>query len=223
MIFARLLCQHGGMKIFLSLLVQILVLSNLALAKTETLEFEKNPQAKSFADLLSSCESKDIDSKYLTETLQPVMIKRGTDLDVRGVLSVYLHCASDSDKPALLEKLSNELMLNQPRAMLEGLVKEKTSEDFVRILSHTNHPGFDLKKCDLDCLKKEQKAYDDRMELISDLPLNSQEQEKRNFLLHEMRMGLADIKKAEFDIKNKKPEAVTPTTVPVNSETPAVK
>jgi|GEM_PF-3133986 len=179
-------------------------LGTLAFAKTEQLEFEKNPQGKSFAELLSVCQAKDIDSKYLSETLQPVMVKRGTDLDVRGLLAIYLHCASDTDKPLLLEKLSNELLLAQPRALIEELVTEKTSEDFVRALSGTNHPGFDLKKCDLDCLKKEQKAFDDRMELISDLPLNSQEEEKRNFLLHEMRMGLADVKKAQFDLKNKK-------------------
>lgn len=189
LIIIALFCQFGS----------------VVFAKTESLEFEKNPQAKSFAELMAKCQSKDIDSKYLSETLQPVLIKRGTDLDVRAVLAIYLHCASAADQPMLLEKLSNELMLNQPRALLEELVTEKTSEDFVRALSRTNHPGFDLKKCDLDCLKKEQKAYDDRMELISDLPLNSLEEEKRNFLLHEMRMGLADIKKAQFDLKNKKP------------------
>jgi hypothetical protein len=103
-----------------------------------------------------------------------------------------------------LEKLSNELLLSQPRALLEGMVEENTTEDFARILAHTNHKDFNLSQCDETCLKKTQKEYEDRMELISDLPLTSAEQEKRNSLLHEMRLSMAEIKKAEFELKNKK-------------------
>lgn len=180
-----------------------------AFAAVSQLAFEKTPDTKAFTELTTSCEKQDIDSKYLTETLEPTLIKRSGDLDTRGILSIYIHCASDSDKPMLLEKLSNELLMSQPKALIEGLVVEKTNEDFVRKISGTNHPGFDLKKCDLDCLKKEQKNFEDRMEMISDLPLNSVEEEKRNYLLHEMRLGLAEVKKAQFDLKNKKVEKET--------------
>lgn len=198
------------MKCFIASLV-ISLLSPSAFAAVNQLAFEKTPDTKTFAELTSTCEKKEIDGKYLSDTLQPAMFKRATELDTRGVLAIYIHCASDADKPLLLEKISNELLMAQPRALIEGLVAEKTNEDFLKKIAGTNHPGFDLKSCDLDCLKKEQKNFEDRMEMISDLPLNSVEEEKRNYLLHEMRLGLAEVKKAQYEIKNKKIEKAAET------------
>lgn len=182
--------------ILLGLSLQGFWLDSAQAKPVKKLAIEENANLKSFKEFSQSCKSGKLKKEKSAE-LANTLSERMSEWDVSALLVMRQNCAEGDVAEMVLQKLSQDALMKHPKSLIQAMTEEKISHELLVKIADNNLA--DAKDCKEDCLKKETLAFEQRMEKISNLELNTQEREMRDRFLSEMRLAFGKLKEKKLN------------------------
>ena len=174
---------------FLSLLFAVTVFA------AQKLAIEDNATLPAFQEFSESCKTGKLKSAK-TEALATQFTSRLSEWDVAALLMMRTHCVKGKTADRVLQTLSQDAVLKQPKSLIQAMTEQKISHDLLIKIADNNLA--DTKNCNDECLKKQTLVFEQRMEKISNLELSTQERETRDRFLSEMRLAFGKLKEKKL-------------------------
>lgn len=163
-----------------------------AQAKTpKKLTIEKTATIESFKEFSEACKTGKV-KKDQAGKLVEKFSTRMDEWDVPALLVTKQYCASGELETLVLTKLSQDALMKYPKNLLQAMIEEKVTPELLKQIADNNLA--DTKDCKGECLQRETLAFEQRMEKITGLELNTTEREMRDRLLSEMRLAFGKLK-----------------------------